>query len=162
MMENVDDRIALIDEFRRFPDELAQLIADLGAEQLTQRPIQDEWSVAQNIHHVADSHMNSYVRCKLMATEFNPTFRPYDEKLWAELPDGSDPDIAMSLRLLQALHARWVRFWEQLDEDGWRRTGTHPESGPVTLEDQLRLYVSHGRAHLAQIQRVLAAQGARS
>ena len=118
-----------------------------------------EWSIAQNVHHLVDSHINSYVRCKLMATEEQPAFRPYDEVAWAELPDASGPDLSYSLVLLRALHGRWVLFWESLADEAWQRSGHHPaDDVVVTLERQLQLYVEHSSAHLAQMQRNLDAR----
>ncbi|MXX24731.1 MAG: DUF664 domain-containing protein [Caldilineaceae bacterium SB0668_bin_21] len=152
-----DPRTEAIEKIRRLPQQLEELISGLSPQQLTAKPLPNEWTVAQNVHHIADSHINSYVRCKLMATEDNPTLKPYDEGAWALLSDGSSPDLSDSLALLKALHARWARFWENLPEDAWQRTGQHPESGPVTLARQLELYVQHGEAHLDQIRRTLAA-----
>ena len=146
-----------IEKIRRLPQQVEELVSGLPPHQLTAKPFPDEWSVAQNVHHLADSHINSYVRCKLMATEDNPTLKPYDEGAWAMLTDGSSDDLSDSIALLKALHARWVIFWEHLPEDAWQRTGMHPESGPVTLARQLELYVEHGEAHLDQIRRTLAA-----
>ena len=152
-----DPRAEAIEKIRRLPQQVEDLVAGLSPQQLTAKPLPNEWTVAQNVHHIADSHINSYVRCKLMATEDNPTLKPYDEGAWALLTDGSSPDLSDSLALLKALHARWARFWENLPEDAWQRTGQHPESGPVTLARQLELYVQHGEAHLDQIRRTLAA-----
>ena len=152
-----DPRAEAIEKIRRLPQQLEELISGLSPQQLTAKPLPNEWTVAQNVHHIADSHVNSYVRCKLMATEDNPTLKPYDEGAWALLTDGSSDDLSDSLALLKALHARWVIFWENLPEDAWQRTGQHPESGPVTLARQLELYVQHGEAHLDQIRRTLAA-----
>ena len=146
-----------IEKIRRLPQQVEDLVAGLSPQELTAKPLASEWTVAQNVHHIADSHVNSYVRCKLMATEDNPTLKPYDEGAWALLSDGSSPDLSDSLTLLKALHARWAQFWENLPEDAWQRTGQHPESGPVTLARQLELYVEHGEAHLDQIRRTLAA-----
>lgn len=147
-----------IEKLRRLPQQVEELVTGLAAEDLTTQALAGEWTVAQNIHHLADSHINSYVRCKLMATEENPTLKPYDEAAWAELPDGSSPDLSDSLALLKALHARWAQFWENLPEEAWERQGFHPEGGPLTLAKQLDLYVLHGEAHLEQIGRTLAAR----
>ena len=146
-----------IEKIRRLPQQVEELITGLSPQELTAQPLPNEWTVAQNVHHIADSHINSYVRCKLMATEDNPTLKPYDESAWALLSDGSNAELSDSLALLKALHARWVIFWENLPEDAWQRTGQHPESGAVTLARQLELYVEHGEAHLDQIRRTLAA-----
>lgn len=146
-----------IDKIRRLPLQVEELVSGLSPQELTAKPLAGEWTVAQNVHHIADSHINSYVRCKLMATEDNPTLKPYDEGAWALLSDGSSADLSDSLTLLKALHARWVQFWENLPDDAWERTGMHPESGPVTLARQLELYVEHGEAHLDQIRRTLVA-----
>jgi len=150
-------RDAAIEKIRRLPQQDEELVSGLSPQELTAKPLADEWTVAQNVHHIADSHINSYVRCKLMATEDNPTLKPYDEGAWALLTDGSSDDLSDSIALLKALHARWVQFWENLPDDAWQRTGMHPESGPVTLARQLELYVEHGEAHLDQIRRTLAA-----
>jgi len=149
----------LIEKFRALPDQVAQLIAGLTAEQLTMPYLDGEWTVAQNVHHLLDSHMNSYIRCKLIATEGNPPLKPYDQDLWAAFPDAQAADISGSLALLRNLHARWIVFWEQLPDEAWRRTGVHQSDGVVSLEDMLRLYVvAHGEAHIDQITRLLAAR----
>ncbi len=147
-----------IDQIRALPSQIAALVRDCTPAQLTTHFLPGEWSVAQNVHHLADSHMNSYIRCKLIVTEAHPTFKPYDQERWAELPDACAADLSLSLALLTNLHARWVQFWESLPDDAWARTGFHPEGGPVTLAQQLDLYAAHGLAHIDQIQRTLAAQ----
>jgi hypothetical protein len=153
-----DQRRELIEKIRVFPAQLRARIAGLTDEQLTTHFLEGEWTVAQNVHHVVDSHMNSYVRCKLIATEDRPALRAYDQDRWAELPDASDADVSASLALLANLHMRWVRFWERLPDDAWQRAGMHPENGAMTLDDILQTYADHGRAHIDQIQRTLAAQ----
>ena len=152
------DRKEAIERIRRLPEQVEAIVAALSPEELTARPLAGEWSIAQNVHHLADSHINSYVRCKLMATEENPALKPYDEAAWARFADGSSAQLSDSLALLKALHARWAQFWETLPEEAWQRTGFHPDSGEVTLARQLELYVSHGEAHLDQIRRTLAAR----
>ena len=154
-----EERDVLIAKIRNFPDELAALVAGLTAEQLSAPALDGEWTIAQNVHHIPDSHMNSYIRCKLMATEDTPTLKPYNEKLWSQFPDASGPDLATSLALLRALHARWVIFWQNLPDEAWGRPGYHPENQvTVTLDGMLRDYVAHGEAHLEQIRRTLMAQ----
>ena len=149
---------AYIARIHTLPGEVESIVAGLSAEQLTLAYLPGEWTIAQIVHHLVDSHINSYVRCKLMATEDHPTFKPYDEKAWADLPDSAGPDVSYSLALLRSLHTRWAIFWETLPDDAWARTGYHPEGGEiVTLAEQLRLYAKHGETHLDQIRRVLAA-----
>ena len=128
------ERSAMISAIRSLPDEVEALVAGLDVAQLTARPIAGEWSVAQNVHHLVDSHINSYVRCKLMATEERPAFRPYDEAAWAELPDASSANVFYSLDMLRSLHTRWSIFWESLTEEEWRRTGYHPASDTIVQE----------------------------
>lgn len=153
-----DQRRSLIDQIRELPAQLSDLVQGLSTEQLTTPFLEGEWTVAQNVHHLADSHMNSYIRCKLIATEKHPPLKPYDQDQWALFADATSADLSASLALLRSLHARWVIFWEQLPEDAWTRTGLHPANGVVTLETQLQAYAAHGLGHLDQIQRTLAAQ----
>jgi len=158
-MTDATDRAALIAAIRRLPDELAALVAPLSSEELTTAYIPGEWTVAQNVHHLLDSHMNSYVRCKLILTEDRPTLRPYDQDAWAALADAGAPDLADSLAALRGLHARWARFWESLPAAAWARAGFHPENGDVSLATLLVAYAGHGAGHLDQIRRTLAAGG---
>lgn len=151
------ERDLLIEKLARFPRQLLELTADLSAEQLTTRYLPQEWTVAQNVHHVADSHLNSYLRCKLMLTEDHPTLTPYDQDVWADLPDAQSPDLTSSFALLTGLHVRWVVFWQSLPAAAWQRTAFHPENGDVNLAGQLIYYAAHGEAHIDQITRTLAA-----
>jgi hypothetical protein len=109
------------------------------------------WTVRQVVHHVPDSHMNSYVRFKLALTENEPTIRPYMENLWAELPEARTAPIELSLALLENQHKRWMLALRALSPDAWKRTFRHPEIGLVTLEKNLALYAWHGRHHVAHI-----------
>ncbi len=152
------ERQWFIDKIQQLPAQIEALVDGLSAQQLTTHFLPGEWTVAQNVHHLADSHMNSYIRCKLILTEDQPTLKPYAQDDWAALPDAQGAEIGPSLSLLKQLHTRWVIFWQQLPADAWSRTGFHPANGTVTLDDQLRGYAAHGEAHLDQITRTLAAQ----
>jgi len=109
------------------------------------------WTVRQVVHHVADSHMNSYVRCRLALTEDNPVIKPYEEQLWAQLPDARQEPVDVSLVLLEALHHRWVALLKSLTPLEWKSTFLHPESGINSLLKVVSFYAWHGRHHLAHI-----------
>jgi hypothetical protein len=154
-------RREMIDEIRNLPARLRERVSGLTDVQLTTHFLPDEWTVAQNVHHVADSHMNSFIRIRLILTEDRPTLKPYDQDLWATLADSGTTALEESLCLLDGLHARWVRLFESLDEAAWQRSGLHPENGEITLEDILRIYAAHGQGHIEQIGRALAAGGSK-
>ncbi len=105
------DHISAIAAIRALPAQLQHAVAGLTPAQLVARPHADEWSIAQNVHHLADSHMTAYIRCKLIASEDRPPLKAYDQDAWAALPDGSNADISTSLTLLAALHVRWADFF---------------------------------------------------
>lgn len=155
---NQSERAELIEQLRRFPAELSELVSKLSPEELTTPYLAGEWTVAQNVHHLADSHMNSFIRCRLIATEDEPPLRPYKQDAWAALPDAMNADLTLSMTILFGLHARWAQFWEALPEEAWARVGHHPEYGTLSLADILRSYVKHGAGHIDQIQRTLAAR----
>jgi len=157
MMTN-DQRRDLIEKIRSLPKQLETVVSNLSDEQLTTPMPGGEWTIAQNVHHMADSHMNSYIRLKLILTEDYPTLKPYDQETWAKLADGANTVLENSLLVLQGLHRRWVTLFESLTEADWQRAGMHPEIGEVTAEDILQIYADHGEAHLDQIRRTLAAQ----
>ena len=109
------------------------------------------WTARQVIHHVPESHMNSYLRFKLAMTETEPTIKPYDEAAWAVQPDVATTPPEISLSLLEALHNRWVAFLRTMRPEDWSRTFRHPELGVVTLDRSLGLYAWHGRHHVAHL-----------
>ncbi len=108
-------------------------VAELMEQQLDTPYRPGGWTVRQVVHHVPESHMNSYVRFKLALTEGDPVIKPYDEALWAKLADADAP-IEGSLALLDALHRRWVGLLESMKEGDFERTFRHPELGPVRLD----------------------------
>lgn len=156
-MLSASDRRIYIEKIRQLPSQVRELVRELTDEQLYTHFLEGEWSVGQNVHHLVDSHMNTYIRMKLMLTEERPTLKPYDQAKWAELPDYQLP-IETSLKLLEALHERWTALFESLSYEQWQRTGYHPEVGQIRVDDMLKSYAEHGEAHLDQIQRTLAAQ----
>jgi len=109
------------------------------------------WTVRQLVHHVADSHMNAYVRVRLALTEDWPTIKPYDEARWAELADARTLPVDTSLALLGSLHSRWVALLESLGEADWQRGYLHPESGRQALGVVVLLYDWHSRHHTAHV-----------
>jgi DinB superfamily len=150
-------RAEQIEKIRRLPSQVAELVQDLTPAQLTTHYLPKEWTVAQNVHHLVDSHMNSYIRCKLIATEEQPPLKPYDQDQWANFADANSADLTASLALLKNLHARWVIFWETLPENAWVRIGIHAAVGPMSLEQIVQVYAEHGEEHLEQMTRTLAA-----
>ena len=119
-----------IAEIERAPALLRQAVTGLTEAQIDTPYRDGGWTVRQVVHHVPDSHMNSYIRFKLALTEDNPTIKPYAEDLWAELPDSKLP-VEGSLRTLELLHERWVVLLKSMDEAAWARTFRHPEMGDV-------------------------------
>lgn len=148
-----------IEKIRILPAQIEALVKDLSDADLYTAYLANEWTVAQNVHHLADSHMNSFIRIKLLLTDDRPTIKTYDQDAWAQTPDAHDLPVESSLTLLKGLHARWVRLFESAVESDWGRTVIHPELGEVSLDRFLDIYSEHGEAHIDQIQRTLAAKG---
>ena len=142
---------AFLNDIAETPANLRAAIKGLSEKQLDTPYRPGGWTVRQVVHHVPDSHLNSYVRFKLALTEDNPTIKAYEEALWAELPDTKQTPLEVSLTLLDALHDRWVRLLRSLTAEQWLRTFRHPQAGPMTLEKTLALYSWHGKHHVAHI-----------
>lgn len=156
---SADDRATFIDQIAALPAALRAAVAGLDAEQLSTPYRPDGWTVRQVVHHVADSHINSYARFKRAVTEDEPEIRGYDEAVWAELPDARDENIEDSLLLLETLHRRWTRFLRSLDATQYARSFRHSEIGRISLESNLQLYAWHGRHHTAHITRLRERMG---
>ncbi|WP_134701235.1 YfiT family bacillithiol transferase [Ammoniphilus sp. YIM 78166] len=139
-----------IREIEAAPSHLRKAVEGLNDQQLDTPYRSSGWTVRQVVHHLADSHMNSYIRFKLALTEQHPTIKPYREEKWAELPDSNMP-TEVSLTLLEALHERWVHLLSHLSPDELKRTFNHPDSGEIQLAWNIGLYAWHGRHHIAHI-----------
>ena len=152
------ERAQRIDAIGATPSLLRQAVAGLSDDQLDTPYRPGGWTVRQTVHHVADSHINAFVRFRLGLTEENPTIKPYDEKAWSELPDMQLP-IEVSLRLLDGLHERWVHMLRAQPSAAFERRIFHPENGPMTLDAVLSMYAWHGRHHTAHITSLRERQG---
>ena len=154
----MNTRADCIEAIRDLPSQLREKISGLSAEQLTAPYHAGEWTIAQNIHHLADTHMVCIRRFKLILTSPQFQFMSYDVNAIAEYPDAKDADIEHSLKILEGLQARWAVLLENLSEDEWRRSGSFApgtDRPPASLEDLARVYAQHGLNHLDQIQAVL-------
>ena len=145
------DRHRYIDEIENTPKNMRAAVTGLSDQQLDTAYRPGGWTVRQVVHHVPDSHLNSYLRFRLALTEDEPTIKPYDEARWAELTDARTAPVELSLVLLDSLHKRWVLLLRSLSASDCSRKFRHPELGEVTLEKNLALYAWHGRHHVAHI-----------
>jgi uncharacterized damage-inducible protein DinB len=139
-----------IDEIAATPAKLRAAVNGLDEAQLDTPYREGGWTVRQVVHHVADSHMNAFIRLRLALTEDKPTIKPYEEARWAELADAKLP-IAVSQTLLDTLHERWDILWRSLKPDQFARPLIHPESGERNVDWLLFLYEWHGKHHTAHI-----------
>lgn len=146
-----DDRAKFIGEIAEAPFRLREAVKGLGEAELDTAYRPGGWTVRQVVHHVPDSHLNSYIRFRWALTEEEPTIKAYHEDRWAELPDARTAPVEVSLKLLESLHSRWVGLLRSLSEQDWKRSFRHPELGLLRLEQNAALYAWHGRHHVAHI-----------
>jgi hypothetical protein len=156
-----DDQIRVwIEDIENLPAQLRALVDGFDEHQLAKVYRPGGWTVAQVVHHIADSHLNSYTRFKLALTEERPTIRPWDEAAWAELPDARDTDVSGSLDLIETLHARWVEVLRKMEPADFDREFFHPETGAtIALRVNLGVYSWHGRHHFAHISTLAGREG---
>src|SRR5215467_2741749 len=140
-----------IDQIASLPDRFREAVAGVSQQQLDTPYRDGGWTVRQVIHHVPDSHLNAYIRCKLALTESIPTIKPYDEGAWAQLKDSELTPPETSLVMLESLHARWVVLLRSLQPQDFARQLVHPESGAKNVDWLLSLYSWHGNHHLGHI-----------
>ena len=145
------ERQAFIQQIEEAPAALWSAAVGLSEEQFDTPYREGGWTVRQVVHHLADSHMNAFVRFKLALTEDQPTVKTYEQDRWAELPDGKSAPAVVSLTLVDAIHKRFVALLRSMSPADFARTMNHPEQGIVNLDRYLALYAWHGRHHVAQI-----------
>lgn len=160
--KNVDVTPPVRDEYIKtilaLHDNLVRAVSGLAERQLDTPYRPEGWTVRQTIHHIADSHLNSFIRFKLALTEDVPTIRPYFEDRWAELPDSKMP-IDVSMQIIRGLHLRWAKILMEMTDEDYKRELIHPETGSWTLLKFLGLYDWHSRHHTAHITSLRARNG---
>src|SRR6202049_2473051 len=153
------ERDIAIAQIAATPQGLRDAVAGLSQQQFDTPYRPGGWTVRQVVHHIPDSHLNSYVRFKLALTENEPTIRPYDEALWAKLQDSRDTPVEVSLSLLESLPHRWEGLLRSLAPEYFSRRLRLPALGPMTLDDMLGSYAWHGRHHVAHITSLRSREG---
>ncbi len=148
-----------IEETAAAPAKMRAAVKGLNDAQLDTPYREGGWTVRQVAHHVADSHLNAYVRLRLALTEQQPTIKPYEEGRWAELPDAKSAPAEISLVLLDSLHDRWVRLLRTMKDADFARTVVHPDHGVRTVDWLLFLYSWHGKHHVAHVTELRKAKG---
>lgn len=158
MTETVDETVihSWISEIESLPDSIEILVKNLSIEALNFPYRPQGWNIKQVVHHLADSHMNAFIRFKLALTEEAPIIKPYEEDRWAQLEDGTNNDIGDSFNLLKHLHAKWGRLLRTLTADDLLRGYIHPEHGKrFRLDEAIGMYAWHSNHHLAHIKQAL-------
>ena len=154
-----DRRAEFIQTITDLPSKIREAVNGLTDQQLDTPYRPGGWTVRQTVHHVADSHMNSYCRFKLALTEDEtPTIRPYYEDRWAELADSKLP-IDVSLGIIDGVHARWSALLNSMTPDDFQKVFRHPETGDWTLDGALALYAWHSLHHTAHITKLSEREG---
>jgi len=150
---HITNWITVLEEF---PNKLEALVKDLTDEQLDTQYRPEGWTIRQVIHHIADSHHHSYTRFKWAMTEDKPLIKAYNEQSWAELIDGNNAPIQMSLNYISALHYKLVYFLKKLPMDDLNKSFIHPEGNRIVyLKQNIGVYAWHSSHHYAHIETTL-------
>ena len=144
-------RAQFIKTIEQLPPNLKDAVENLSSAQFDTAYRPAGWTVRQVVHHIADSHLNSFCRFKFGLSEDEPTIKPYDEASWAEMADSKDAPVELSLNIIDGLHARWTRLLKAMSDADFAKKVKHPEHGAMTLDSLLALYDWHSRHHTAHI-----------
>ena len=147
-----EEKEARLADILFLPRMLEYAVLNLNDDQIQTPYREGGWTVNQVIHHVADSHMNAFIRFKLGITENNPTIKPYIQNEWGETADVTKVPVNLSITLLHALHHRWYELLKSITDEQWERTIYHPEQErKITLWELLLIYAWHGKHHAAHV-----------
>lgn len=147
-----DERATVMQRIAELPQKMRTAVRGLSDSHLDTPYREGGWTVRQTVHHVADSHMQASSRFRMALTEDWPTVAPYQEALWAELPDARTLPAEISLQLLDSIHTRWTAVLRSVAEEDWTKRGyIHPQNGKQSLQQVAALYAWHGRHHTAHI-----------
>ncbi len=142
-----------IEEIKSLPHRFEKMARSLSDVQLEEKYRPEGWTARQVIHHVADSHVNAYIRFKWTLTEEKPRIKAYNEAAWASLSDSRLGAIDPPLSFLHAIHGRWVQLLDLMDESDFAKQYQHPDNDQYfPLWVVCSLYAWHGNHHLAHLE----------
>ena len=142
-----------IKTLEELPEKFSAIVKNLSDSQLDTPYRPGGWTIRQVVHHVADSHHNSYTRFKWGLTEDTPVIKVYLEDRWAALFDTKSSPIQPSLDYLKVLHYKLTYLIRGLSKEQLARTFIHPETNQETsLLENVGRYAWHGSHHYAHIE----------
>lgn len=150
MLSN-QERIERIGKLKSLPADLRKSLEGLSEKQIDTPYRDNGWTVRQVVHHLADAHMNVFLRMKFILTEDFPTLKTYNPDDWALLQDGSKMPLEASLQIIEGVHFRLSYLLESLTDSQLNRKGNHPERGPISVDDLLVMVSKHCDTHLRHI-----------
>jgi hypothetical protein len=142
---------AAVRDIAELPERLREALDGLTEEQIDSPYREGGWTIRQLVHHVADSHLNAFIRLRLGLTEDTPRILTYKQDLWAELADSRTLPVDVSVQILTGLHRRWATLLESLGPGDFERRIDHPDHGEISLARLTALYGWHGRHHVAHV-----------
>lgn len=161
--DEIDDATytSWVDSLEKVPEQLMELVSNLSYDKLELSYRPGSWNIKQVVHHLADSHMNGFIRMKWAITEDNPTIKTYDQPTWAETADASSEEIMESIKILEGLHQRMVILLRSLDKSQRKRTclDSKRKNPELSLEFMAGMYEWHSRHHLAHIKQAIEKEG---
>ncbi|HYX26985.1 MAG TPA: DinB family protein [Pyrinomonadaceae bacterium] len=149
-----EERQQLIAQYKAGYDEVAQALDGFPADKLTAHPIEGKWSAAEIVHHLGDSETTSGLRLRRLLSEDHPLIQAYDQDVYAKELRYNQRQMGPSLELFRSTRASTAQLFDFMNDDDWRREGTHSESGSYSAEDWLKIYAAHAHNHAAQIRRL--------
>lgn len=150
-MLNQDERQELIARYGNAYEELRAALATFPSEMWRFKPADDEWSIHEQIIHLADAEANSYVRARRAIAEPGQDVIAYDQDRWASTLDYHRQSTDEALELFRLLRMMTHRLLVNLADDVWAQTIEHPENGTMTLDDWLVVYANHVADHITQM-----------
>jgi hypothetical protein len=155
-----EERNQLIEQYAAGYEDVTRALEGLTEEQLSAHPIPGKWSAREIVHHLADSESISAQRIRALLVERRPVIQGYDQEEYARRLRYNERPLAPALAAFQAARATTLQLLSAMNDDDWRREGTHSESGRYTAENWLAIYAAHARNHAAQIVRLREALAA--
>ncbi len=154
MSLSTEERARWLEVYGTGADAFAAALAEFPREMWTYKPSLAEWSIHEQIVHVADSEANSYIRARRFIAEPASTVMGYDQDRWAIALDYHRQDADAALALFQGLRRATYAVIRHLPASTWANTIVHSENGVMSMDDWLQVYADHPHAHIRQMREV--------
>jgi uncharacterized damage-inducible protein DinB len=130
---------------------IAELLKTTNPERLNSRPSPGQWSIHDQVAHLARYHVVFYDRLQQIVKGPQPQFERYAAELDPDFPEWQHRSIGELLNNIEVERQKVSNFFQALQEKDLTACAIHPRFGKLSLSEWLDFFLLHEAHHIFTI-----------